>query len=578
MRPCALALAGLSITAASASAATIQPVGTVDVGQLAAHARRVPHRPALRNSTAQVQFREREDQKREGGPTTFSQTLSQLTPPRVAGLPIVGDENDAGFEGLDIRDTVFTNGFEVEPPDQGLCGGTFNGTTFLFESTNLALALFDTDGSQDTPSLDLNSFFGQAPAFNFDTGAFGPFLSDPKCYFDPDTQRWFHTVLEIDVDPVTGAFGDKSATLLAASQGADPLGPYTIYSIDGTDPNGDGCPCFGDQPLVGADANGLFLSTAEYSILGPEFNGAQIFALDKRVPPTGGPLNVVHLETGTTRTGTVQPATAPTGVYETAQNGTEYFMSAEDCVPPNCALQDGLLRDEISVWAVTRTNTLRTATPDLRLLQRVLPSQTYGQPVPQEQKDGRNPLGASLGFPVPEVEGNDARMNQVVFAAGRLWSGVNTIVTPGPRDGIAWFVLDPSVSGRAVNADITRQGYLAARNAFLSFPSIGVNAAGRGVIAYSAMGERLHPSAGWTSMGAFGPGNTVRLARTGFKAEDGFTCYPDDPADEAECRWGDYSASFALPDGTVWSATEFVGDNARTTFADWSTFVWPVVR
>ena len=40
------------------------------------------------------------------------------------------------------------------------------------------------------------------------------------------------------------------------------------------------------------------------------------------------------------------------------------------------------------------------------------------------------------------MESNDARMNQVVFAAGRLWGGVNTIANPGPRDGIAWFSVD----------------------------------------------------------------------------------------------------------------------------------------
>ena len=49
--------------------------------------------------------------------------------------------------------------------------------------------------------------------------------------------------------------------------------------------------------------------------------------MDKRALPAGGPLNVVHLETGTTHTGTVQPATAPNGRYETAQQGTEYFMN-----------------------------------------------------------------------------------------------------------------------------------------------------------------------------------------------------------------------------------------------------------
>jgi hypothetical protein len=197
--------------------------------------------------------------------------------------------------------------------------------------------------------------------------------------------------------------------------------------------------------------------------------------------------------------------------------------------------------------------------------------------VPQRQKAGPHPLGQSVGEPVPDVEANDSRMNQVVFAGGRLWSGVNTIVTPGPRDGIAWFSLDPSVSASKVSADIRRQGYLAARNAFLSFPSIGVNDAGRGVVAYSVMGPNLYPSAGWTRIDKGGANGTVRIARVGFRPEDGFTCYTEFVGgDEAECRWGDYSASFALPNGDVWSAAEFIGDNGRTVGANWSTFVWPV--
>jgi hypothetical protein len=575
LRASAVAFAALLVTAASAWAApSITPLGSVNLRDLAAQAKRAPYRPALRNSPAQARWRAREAARAENGPSALR---TQLQPPTVAGLPVLSNENTDGFEGLDIRDTVFTNGLELEPPDQGLCGGTSEGTTYLFESVNLALALFDTDTNQYTPALDLNTFFGQAPLFDFATQRYGPFLSDPKCYFDPDTGHWYHSVLEIDTDPVTGDFGTKSATLLAVITGRDPFGPYRLYSIDATDANGPGCPCFGDQPLIGADANALFLSTSEYSIAGTEFNGAQIFALDKRTLATGGPQNVVHLATGTTHTGTVQPATAPNGRYETAQGGTEYFMSSFECLPPGCHLEQGLLENTIRVWAVTHTNSIRTATPDLRLLQTDLTSEVYGQPVPQQQKDGKHPLGQSVGEPVPEVEANDSRMNQVVFAAGRLWSGVNTIVNPGPRDGIAWFSVAPSVSSKAVSADIRRQGYLAGRGSFLSFPSIGVNDIGRGVVAFSAMGRNLFPSAGWTRISKDGTGGAVRLARTGFRPEDGFSCYTQfSGGDEADCRWGDYSASFALPNGDVWSAAEFIGDDARTGGANWGTFVWPV--
>jgi hypothetical protein len=563
------------LAAAPASAVpAIRPIGSVNVRDLAARARVAPLRPALRNSPGQVQWRAREAAKHQGGPP---EQRTQLAPPTVRGLPIISDPSPLGFEGLDIRDTVFTQGFELEPPDQGLCGATVNGTTYLFESVNLAITLFDSDANQYMPALDINAFFNQAPAFDPATGQFGPLLADPKCYFDPDTGHWFHTILKIDQDPLTGILGSSSATLLAASAGSDPFGPYTVYSIDGTNADHPGCPCFGDQPLLGADASGLFISTAEYSIAGTQFNGAQIYAMDKRALAVGGPLNVVHLETGTTRTGTVQPATAPNGRYETDQQGTQYFMSSFDCVPPDCHVEAGSLQTAITIWAVTHTRTLSSATPDVRLLHTDVPTEVYGQPVPQQQKEGPHPLGASVNEPVPEVEANDSRMNQVVFAAGRLWSGVNTIVDPGPRDGIAWFSVAPSVSSNAVTAEISRQGYLAARNAFLSFPSMGVNDVGRGVVAFSVMGPNTFPSAGWTTVGRHRAGPVVRIAGAGFRPEDGFTCYTQFAGgDEAECRWGDYSASFALPNGEVWSAAQYIGDGARTTFGNWSTFIWPV--
>jgi hypothetical protein len=251
-------------------------------------------------------------------------------------------------------------------------------------------------------------------------------------------------------------------------------------------------------------------------------------------------------------------------------------MSAQDCEPPDCHVDADSLENTIHVWAITHTASLRSAHPDPRLFDRTVKSQVYGQPVPQRQKNGIHPLGTSHNEPVPTVESNDARMNQVVFASGRLWAGVNTIANPGPRDGIAWFSVNPSVASSGVQATIADQGYVAGRDrgSFVSFPSIGVNDAGQGVIGYSLMGDRYYPSAAQTGINRKGLTTAVQIVRNGFKPEDGFTCY------EAEgfgpnCRWGDYSASFALPTGDIWSATEFIGDNARTAGANWSTFVWP---
>jgi hypothetical protein len=576
---CAVGVVVTGPGVAQAASKPIRKLGTVNARHAATSAKPVPSRV---RPTPSMQVFDAFEARRH--PEELSAAARgkapALAPPNVAGASLTSAPSQRGFEGLDIRDTFFSQGFELEPPDQGLCGGTFQGTTYLFEETNLALAVYDTRTNQYTPpNVGINALYGLPPAFDFDTGTFGPFLSDPKCYFDVDTGRWYHTILEADVNPKTGALTGGANTLVAASTSRDPLGSYNIYAIDASH---SGCNvCIGDQPLLGADANGLFVSTAEYDLApptgSPGFFGPQIYAMDKRALSAGDLPTVVHFDVGVQKTGSLQPATVPTDRFETAQNGTEYLMGAFDCEVPDCHVDEDSLENTIQLWAVTRTRTLRTPTPSVRLLEKTLSSQVYGQPVPQGQKDGFRPLGEADDEPNPEIEANDSRMNQVVYAAGRLWGGVNTRVAPGDRDGIAWFQVDPSVSANSVSGNIKRQGYMAAKrnHTFLTFPSIGVTDAGRAVLAYSFMGDAFFPSAAHTTLDLSGPTSNIRIVRNGFRPEDGFTCYEAEGFGP-ECRWGDYSASFALPSGEVWSATEFIGDNPRTEFANWSTFVWPV--
>ena len=78
------------------------------------------------------------------------------------------------------------------------------------------------------------------------------------------------------------------------------------------------------------------------------------------------------------------------------------------------------------------------------------------------------------------------------------------------------------------------------------------------------MGDPYYPSAAQTGINLCGLTTGVQITRNGFRPEDGFTCYEEEGFGP-KCRWGDYSASFALPSGEIWSATEFIGDNARTS-------------
>jgi len=231
---------------------------------------------------------------------------------------------------------------------------------------------------------------------------FGPFESDPKCYFDPDTQRWFHTMLVISQDPTTGAFEAPTYTYIAVSTSSEALGSYIIYRIDTTNLDHPNCPCFGDQPLIGADKYGFYISTAEYSLepFGGFFNGPQLYALSKAGLESGALSSV--LITGITHTvhdrttGTLQPATTPDAAYNTANRGTEYFLSGFDCVASAaCAIAQGQF-NRITVWALTNTASLDTATPAPHLTRQDIQVDVYGSPVPMTQRPGPIPLGKLL--------------------------------------------------------------------------------------------------------------------------------------------------------------------------------------
>jgi hypothetical protein len=578
-------------TTAAGQGAVAQRVGTTDVRAIAAKGGRAG---AALSGTLTPNPSEFGAWISEGKKEEATGSGSSGPPrPSPRNRSLVSRENHRGWEGLDHTDQRLAAGgnqFSLEPPDQGLCVGNVspNGPEFgpeVVESVNDALTFYDASSNQFTPAISLSEFYGLPPTIDRTTGTFGPFVSDPKCYFDADTQRWFHTVLVISTDPATGDLVAPSFVYFAVSTSAEALGSYFIYRVDATNPQHPNCPCFGDQPLLGADKYGFYISTAEYDLdpFGGNFNGPQIYAFSKAALEAGSAGPVVLLDglthvVGERTTGTVQPAISPDSAFETANNGTEYFLSAYDCLAAEaCAIAPGQF-NKITIWALTNTQSLTTASPDVHLSLRDLTSEVYGTPVPQRQRPGPRPLGSAVGEPLPVVEANDSRMNQVVFADGLLWSGLNTIVAPGPRDGIAFFIVRPSVSGGQVGGTIRRQGYVAVAGAFLSFPSVGVNDAGRGVIAMSLMGPRHFPSAAQIDIDRDGVSGPVEIVRSGFRPEDGFTCYEAFVGENPVCRWGDYSASIAGPDGIIYSATEFIGDNSRTVNANWSTFIWPKER
>jgi len=485
----------------------------------------------------------------------------------------------SGFPGLTHTEQRLANNgnqFSLEPPDQGLCAG--NG--FVMEQVNDALAVYSTaSGHTISRFSTISQFYNLAPDITrSNPPTFGPFVSDPKCYYDQATQRWFTSILRIDTDPNTGAFGTTSSVMFAVSQSSDPGGLFTIFSFDTThgSTSDAGCPCFGDQPLIGADANGFYVTTNEFPIAVAGFNGAQVYALSKQgleAAATGGPLPVlVHFDASQVLVPfgglsySIQPATSPSATTHEPNGGTEFFLSALDF--------NSSLDNRVAAWAITGTASLANATPALSLTATVIRSETYGQPPVAQQKPGPRPFGQSLGEPLETLNSNDDRMNQVVYANGLLWSGVNTIVqTPhtAARVGIAYFIVRPSVVGGQVHATMAKQGYVAVLGNNVLFPSIGVTTAGKGVISFTLVGPNYFPSSAYIYIDAKGTNGSVHVAGAGALPEDGFSGYAAFGG-AGVARWGDYSA--AVADGNnIWFADEYIPNLPRTLFANWGTFV-----
>jgi len=580
-----------------------------------------------------------------------------------------------GFEGLNHYQQRYSRGgnqFSVEPPDQGLCVG--NG--YVLEVVNDVLNIFNTSGQSVLPdntatnivagfprnvnhAIDLNSFYGYPPAINRTTGVRGEFVTDPSCIYDTATQRFFMVVLTLDSQvpgPCQGVFSCVNHLDLAVSKTSNPTGQWNIYKTDvtndGTNTGGvNPGPYLGDYPHIGADANGIYLTTNAYPWHENGFSGAQIYAFSKAQLAAGAAdVTMVHLDTsgtvnvpsdaGSTQPGfTVWPAQSPATQFNTNTGGTEYFMSsnaADEAQNPKSGHAGTRSSTQLVVWTLTNTSSLNTASPSLSLTNKVLTVGLYGVPPQAQQPGSGNPPGTDTpqGFclndettvtiagtgcyrllvstavhnatkpeVITKIDSNDTRMQQVMYANGKLWGALDTAINPdgGPqRAGIEWFVVNPTTP------KITIQGYLGATGYDFTYPAIGVTPSGRGVMAFTAVGDTKYPSAAYAAIDAnvgvsqwnFVPGGQ------GAATDDGFSGYKaQNFPNPIRPRWGDYGAA-AVDGNSIWIASEYIGhacnyttwggpffaggagDNllgtcagashgpgGRTALANWSTFI-----
>jgi hypothetical protein len=465
-----------------------------------------------------------------------------------AGPPLMDFEHSkellSNFDGVSSLDSAVTNfGAEFEPPDQGLCVG--NG--FVVEPVNSAFTIYRRDGSVVAGPFNVNVLFNEGLT---------EFTSDPRCYFDSQTHTWFAIILFISAD------NTEARTDIAVNSSGDPTTPWTVYHLEATDDGTDGtpvhvgCPCFGDQPLLGIDRQNIYIATNEFSILGTQVNGAQVYAVSKRDLINGAALVHFVQFQNLTIAGNIAFSVQPAITHpEEDSDDAEYFLESID--------PTGTFDNRIGVWALTHQEEVSEGgVPTLTNI--VITSEVFGVP-PNAVQQGSSSL----------LTTDDDRMQQAQFIDGNLWGELNTALTlPGSSTQLAanaWFKIRPRVRyGQTVDAEIVRQGYLASPGNFVFYPALQVSPNGEVAMVFTISGPDLFASAAYARMSAdqrsFGP---IKIAALG-----------SGPYDPNATRWGDYSWAVVDPNGqSIWLATEYIPPLARQTvdgLRNWGTRVFEV--
>ena len=499
------------------------------------------------------------------------------------------------FQGLNFHDQRFANGgnqFSVEPPDQALCAG--NG--FVVESVNDVIQAYDSVGNallNGGQAVDLNTFYGYPAAINRTTGARGPSITDPVCIYDQAIGRFVHVVLTLDHVGTTASLSGTNHLDIAVSDSGDPTGSWTIFKLpvqnDGTEgtPNHH-CffihngvpvfdPCLGDYPHIGADANGIYLTTNEFTFFGSGFFGAQVYGIGNHVLTGGSGSAVLFNTLGTGPDGagfTVWAAQSPGNQFDLDYGGSEFFLSSDAVFS-----SDGT-STRVLLWTMTNTSSLNTLSPSPSLSLQSVAVLQYAVPPRSKQKTGELPLSECIAdiviFPncnilvagignhnntsFGRLNSNDSRMQQVFYANGAVWGALDTAVTVSgsTRAGIAYFIVKPN------SAKIALQGQAGFSDTDLTYPAVGVLGNGRAVLAFTLTGDNDYPSAAFAPLDAVVGMGDAHVVAGGPGPWDGFTSYV--VFGSGRPRWGDYGAT-AVDGSSIWIASEYVAQTC--TYADY---------
>src|SRR5690348_14995335 len=182
----------------------------------------------------------------------------------------------AGMENTPTSCPYFGSG-GCTPPSMALAASP----NWVFEGVNMSFAVYDTSGTlQPGWPKSFQAFFNVPSPGACDPK--GPFLANPRAFYDPNDNRFWALVVQIEGAQafVAPSCPFQSLAWIAVSPVSTPIGTWNVYSFN-LNQNGAAAPFATTYAGFGFDGQAVYWSSNMYDAATAAFQYAEVFEANK---------------------------------------------------------------------------------------------------------------------------------------------------------------------------------------------------------------------------------------------------------------------------------------------------------
>jgi hypothetical protein len=446
------------------------------------------------------------------------------------------------------------------PPDQGLAASS----NYEVQVVNTAIGIWKNGVAVTGFPKSLQAFFAVPSPSPAGCDSRGPFLTDPRAAYDPNANRFYVTIMQVEGGLGVGTGCTPTSTVwFAVSATSNPAGAWHVYSMA---INGTSSTAFSNYTQFGFDTQGLYWSFNLFNKAGTALVNNVVIGVRKAELLTGAAPKG-YFFTGLNVSGKLLDTVNP--VESLARNAGpqgEIFVDSYNINFGGGNCSGGC--SGLVVWDFSNIAFSGSTIPSLTGA--TIASDSYTLPPMAD-----NPPSCSAC-----LETLDTRISATpIYQHGQVYAGIDTAVNNGSGKnvpGILWFDVSaylnpgpttcPECTTINGSTNVMQQGYFffsGAADAF--FPTLIPDAEGNLMMGFefSSSADSIDPSQAYA-------GRRVTLP-PGTMSDGGIFAIKSAKA-STQFRQGDYGASSWT--GSANDATWSTGEYSCPATGDWCTEIW----